>query len=70
VPRPARRRRARRARTVAVLAERGLTAAAPRRGYFIPLEIFADVALSRHRVVVITFAVFGGTRPCSFASAL
>jgi DNA-binding transcriptional MocR family regulator len=60
----------RRARTIAVLAERGLTAAAPPRGYFIPLEISADDALLRHRVVVIPFAVFGGTRPCSFASAL
>jgi len=61
---------ARRARTLAILAERGITTAAVTRGYFIPIELAADVALAHHRVLVIPFAVFGGTGAWSFASAL
>lgn len=61
---------ARRTRTLATLAERGITTAAVTRGYFIPIELAADVALARHRVLVIPFAVFGGTGAWSFASAL
>jgi aspartate/methionine/tyrosine aminotransferase len=60
----------RRMRTLAALATRGLTAAAPSRGYFIPIEIDSGLALERHEVLVIPFAVFGGTAPWSFASAL
>jgi DNA-binding transcriptional MocR family regulator len=60
----------RRTRTLTALATRGLTPAAPARGYFIPIEIDAHVALERHDVLLIPFAVFGGTAPWSFASAL
>jgi aspartate/methionine/tyrosine aminotransferase len=60
----------RRTRTLTALATRGLTPAAPARGYFIPIEIDARVALERHDVLLIPFAVFGGTAPWSFASAL
>jgi DNA-binding transcriptional MocR family regulator len=60
----------RRTRTLAALAERGITAAAPSSGYLIPIELAAQVALAHHRVLVIPFAVFGGSRPWSFASAL
>jgi DNA-binding transcriptional MocR family regulator len=60
----------RRTRTLAGLATRGLTPAAPSRGYFIPIEIDAQLALERHDVLLIPFAVFGGTAPWSFASAL
>ncbi|MEO8548876.1 MAG: hypothetical protein ABI678_02860 [Kofleriaceae bacterium] len=60
----------RRARTLAILADHGIAAAAPSRGYFIPIELDAEVVLARHRVLVIPFAVFGGMRNWSFASAL
>ena len=60
----------RRTRTLAALAARGLTPRAPARGYFIPIEIDARLALDRHDVLLIPFAVFGGTAPWSFASAL
>jgi aspartate/methionine/tyrosine aminotransferase len=60
----------RRAKTLAILAERGITASAPPCGYFIPIELAAEVALASHRVLVIPFAVFGGTGAWSFASAL
>ena len=61
---------ARRARTLAILAERGIAAATVTRGYFIPIELASDVVLARHRVLVIPLAVFGGTGAWSFASAL
>jgi DNA-binding transcriptional MocR family regulator len=60
----------RRARTLAILADHAIEAVAPESGYFIPIELPADVALARHRVLVIPFAVFGGTDAWSFASAL
>jgi histidinol-phosphate/aromatic aminotransferase/cobyric acid decarboxylase-like protein len=60
----------RRTRTLAALAARDLTPAAPSRGYFIPIEIDARLALERHDVLLIPFAVFGGTAAWSFASAL
>ena len=60
----------RRARTLAVLADRGIAATAPESGYFIPIPLAADVALARHRVLVVPIAVFGGTGAWSFASAL
>ncbi|MEP6862367.1 MAG: hypothetical protein ABJE66_17210, partial [Deltaproteobacteria bacterium] len=60
----------RRARTIAILADRGIAAVTPASGYLIPIELAAEVVLARHRVLVIPFAVFGGTRAWSFASAL
>lgn len=60
----------RRARTLSILADHGITAVAPARGYFIPIELDAEVVLARHGVLVIPFAVFGGSRGWSFASAL
>jgi DNA-binding transcriptional MocR family regulator len=60
----------RRTRVLATLAEHGITVAAPAQGYFIPIELAADLVLARHRVLVIPFAVFGGTHAWSFASAL
>jgi hypothetical protein len=60
---------ARCARTIDKLAERGIAASAPERGYLIPVDLDPEVALSRG-VLLIPFSVFGGTRPTSFASAL
>jgi DNA-binding transcriptional MocR family regulator len=60
----------RRARTLAILADHGIAAVAPASGYFIPIQLPAEVALARHRVLVVPFAVFGGTSAWSFASAL
>ncbi|HEY0255475.1 MAG TPA: hypothetical protein VGC41_28295, partial [Kofleriaceae bacterium] len=60
----------RRARALEILAGRGILATAPARGYFIPIEVEAELVLSRHGVLTIPFAVFGGTRAWSFASAL
>jgi aspartate/methionine/tyrosine aminotransferase len=59
-----------RARTIELLASRGIEARAPRRGYFVPVRIAGDVALADHRTLLVPFAVFGGHGPWSFASAL
>jgi aspartate/methionine/tyrosine aminotransferase len=59
-----------RARTIELLASRGIESREPRRGYLVPIRIAADVALAEHRTLLVPFAVFGGHGPWSFASAL
>ena len=60
-----------RARTIAVLAARGLVAPPPARGYLVPIACSAERALADHGVVTIPLEVFGGEPGnWSFASAL
>ena len=60
-----------RARTIAVLAARGLVARPPVRGYLVPVACSAERALADHGVVAIPLEVFGGAPGSwSFASAL